>query len=297
MKALIRGEGLKLTNMPIPPARDFEVIAKVLAASYSHIDKAADLGLIPYYYGVIAGSIGLIRVIEPDLERKTKEGELYLTLPSCGEEIHGITAHGFLSEYCKVNRECLIKVPQKVAISDDLMLAFELSYLSSLDEIISDLSDILIVGCNIDAYITVKYLESRYNLKVLCVDGNLRDHIASLGPEMINIEKIKGFYDALIVTSTTPLITHPKLLSCLRERGKLIIPPTQPPLYISLWYIRRSLSIIIPRLKLSNTVLDLIKAIPKTLKRVTIAITNELEFIGSLSKRYERVMYLATKAR
>ena len=152
MKALMWRYGLELVDIPIPPVEGDEVLGKVLIAVFGIIDKAIGTGFLPHKE-VIAGSMALIRIIEPAIDQDyVRGGELCLVKPRCLSKTHGLDINGFLSEYCKAKKECIVKLPQKTQPSMDLMLAFEFSYINDLLNTLEG-NDIIIVGCNLDALI------------------------------------------------------------------------------------------------------------------------------------------------
>jgi len=291
MKALMWRYGLELVDIPIPPVEGDEVLGKVLIAVFGIIDKAIGTGFLPHKE-VIAGSMALIRIIEPAIDQDyVRGGELCLVKPRCLSKTHGLDINGFLSEYCKAKKECIVKLPQKTQPSMDLMLAFEFSYINDLLNTLEG-NDIIIVGCNLDALILSLNLSNKYNVTVVCRNGKIRKHIASTGVNIVKPERVKGEYDAAILVSYT-LSEGLDVVKLLKDNATIVIPPTHPPYYISSKSIKRLIKVFIPTLQSPNYGYSYIKRLPRNILREFIAATKELKDVSSLARYFDRVYYFA----
>jgi len=291
MKALMWRYGLELVDIPVPPVEGDEVLGKVLIAVFGIIDKAIGTGFLPHKE-VIAGSMALIRIIEPAIDQDhVREGELCLVKPRCLSKTHGLDIDGFLSEYCKTKKECIVKLPQKTQPSMDLMLAFEFSYINDLLNTLEG-NDIIIMGCNLDALVLSLSLSSKYNVTVVCRNGKIRKHIASTGVNIIKPERVRGEYDAAILVSYT-LSEGLDVVKLLKDDATIVIPPTHPPYYISSKSIKRLIKVFIPALQSPNYGYPYIKRLPRNILKEFIAATKELRDISSLARYFDRVYYFA----
>lgn len=289
MRALMWRYGLELIDIPIPPVEDDEVLGKVLIAVFGIIDNAVGTGFLPHKE-VVAGSMALIRVIEPGIGQDyIREGELCLVKPRCLSRTHGLDTDGFLSEYGKTKRKCLIKIPQKSKPSIELMLAFEFSYINDVLNTLEG-NDVIIIGCNLDAYVLSLNLSNKYNVTVICRDSKIRRYIASTGVNIVKPERVKGEYDAAILASYT-LGEGLDVIKLLKDNATIVIPPTHPPYYISSKNIKRLIKIFVPALQSPNYGRPYIDKLSKNLLKDFIAITNELKDVGSLARYFDRVYY------
>ena len=284
MKALLFNNGLRVDEIPIPPASPDEVLGKVLIASFTPIDRAVITGIIPSN-SAIPGSTGLIRVIEPPIPRKNDimEGEVFFVRPRCSDIIYGYNFDGFLAEYSRAHTKCLIKIPKSVKLSTELLLNLEFSY---VEDILLNIpsNKVLVLGCCIEAYVVSKTLFNKgFEVVVACNNSKLRRYIASEGINVVKYSNINGRYDSVIVFDHVLGVDSTRYV---KSDGLLIIPPTQPPHYIR---VTDNLHIYIPKQRLPHT--NYLGGIPKNLVNESIAVTNSLDRVPALIKYFERVIY------
>ncbi|MCD6341144.1 MAG: hypothetical protein J7L51_04270 [Desulfurococcales archaeon] len=293
MRALVWEQNVTLKEIPVPPIPKGWVLGKILYAMFGPIDRSIMLGLHPVEPNRVAGSLGVIRVIEPGIEvSDIRPGEVYAVIPYCQGGIVGIDYDGLLADYAAVPHECLIKVSRD-DLRPELPLWIEFSFLDDLSRIV-DGKKTLIVGCGFSGYVTARYLKDKCDVTVACIERALYDDIASLGIEVMMFDNISSKYDVIVVEPLSIYSTL-QVLKALNEYGTLVFPPTQPKVLLSYSGFPRVFHILRPQLGNIAIGKKALEGIPDKLRKNACAILKHLDEVPVLVRYYGRVVYVAEK--
>ena len=293
MRALVWEQNVTLKDIPVPPVPKGWVLGKVLYAMFGPIDRSIMLGLHPVEPERVAGSIGVVRIIEPGVEvSDVNPGEVYAVIPYCQDGVIGIDYDGLLADYVALPHECLIKVDRS-NLKPELPLWIEFSFLDELTRVVQG-KKTLIVGCGFSGYVTARYLKGRCDMRVACIEKALYEDIASLGVEVMMLDNVRGKYDVIVVEPLSIYSTL-QVLKYLNENGTLVFPPTQPKVLLSYSGFPRVFNILRPHLGNVDVGRKALEKIPEKLRKNAYAIIRRLDEIPVLVRYYGRVIYNAEK--
>ncbi len=293
MRALVWEQNVTLKEVPVPPIPKGWVLGKVLYGMFGPIDRSIMLGLHPVEPNRIAGSLGVIRVIEPGVDATgIRPGEVYTVIPYCKDGIVGIDYDGLLADYAALPSECLVKVSRN-DLKPELPLWVEFSFLDDVSRA-AEGKKTLIVGCGFSGYVTARYLKDRCEVTVACIERALYDDIASLGVDVMMLDNIASKYDVIVVEPLSIYSTL-QVLKVLNENGTLVFPPTQPKVLLSYSGFPRVFHIIRPQLGNIAAGKKALSEIPDKLRKSAYAILKHLDEVPVLVRYYGRVVYAAEK--
>ncbi|MCX8184168.1 MAG: hypothetical protein RMI56_04720 [Sulfolobales archaeon] len=250
VSAVVVAGGLRFLEIPPVPIREGEVLVKVLSAALTPLDIAAARGYTPYVYGKIAGSAGLVRVIELGYGvENVAVGENAILSPRCSTEL-ALFKNGVMAEQSSVHFKCLEPVPQSV----DSLVGLHTSLLAHVPSVISSLSgsSILIAGCSYEAYTLTKLVKDEVRTEVLCVSEAGLRKIAKLGVKAYLWEKAGGYYDSVYIAS---LDSYVNSIAVKRCRDTLYISPTVPEYFVPIGVNLKSI------VTLSQAKIEIVKAL------------------------------------
>lgn len=227
--AVVLAGDLRYSELPPRPIREGSVLVKVLSAALTPLDVAALRGHLPYTYGKIVGSAGLVRVL--DLGHGVTNlvvGENAIVTPKCFVEL-ALTEDGVMAEQTALDAGCLEPVPQSVTNHIGLYT----SLLAHLPSIVSSLSgsSMLIAGCNYEATALARLVKDEVRTEAVCASESGLRRIARLGIRAHLWEKKDDGFDAVYVASLDPYVSGMAVRRC---RDTLYISPLVPGHLVSL---------------------------------------------------------------
>lgn len=211
------------SELPPPPIREREVLVKVLSAALTPTDIAAVKGLVPYAYGKIIGSAGLVRVLDSGHGvAKPVVGENAVVVPKCFIEL-AVYRDGVMAEQASLDSECLEPVPQSISGLTGLYISL-LAHLPSVVRSLSG-SSMLIAGCGYEGSVLARLVRDVISTEAVCVSEVGLRRIAKLGIRAHMWDKAQGKYDVVYIASLDPYVNS----SAVRKCGEsLYISPTVP---------------------------------------------------------------------
>jgi len=283
---VLRGD-MRYVEVPPPPIRSSEVLAKVLGAVLTPTDVAAVRGYLPYTYGKVVGSAGVVRVLElgADVEGLSV-GENAVVAPRCFVEL-ATSRDGIMAELASVRAQCLEPVPQSISGADGAYL----SLLAHIPSVLSSLSgsSILIAGCGYEAQVLAGVVRDEVRADIVCAsDAGLR-RVARLGIRAYLVEAGERNYDAVYVASLDPLVVREATRRCA---GTLYISPLVPEHLVPLnTGIRRVVAASRLRLNLPKA-LELARGSGKQIESA-MKVVNDLKAVVDAATYRGGVVYLS----
>jgi len=293
VRALVWEQNVTPKEVPVPPVPKNWVLGKVLYGMFGPIDRSIMLGLHPIEPNRVAGSLGVIRVIESGVEADDiRPGEVYAVIPYCRDGIVGIDYDGLLAEYAALPKECLVKV-SKNDLRPELPLWIEFSFLDDILQVARG-KRTLVVGCGFSGYVTARYLKNECEVTVACIERALYDDIASLGVDVMMLDNVANKYDVVVVEPLSIYSTL-QVLKVLNEDGVLVFPPTQPKVLLSYSGFPRNFHVVRPQLGNIAVGKTALSEIPDKLRKNAYAILKHLDEIPVLVRYYGRIVYTMEK--
>ncbi|MCX8208745.1 MAG: hypothetical protein N3G79_03760 [Sulfolobales archaeon] len=277
--AVVVAGGLRFSEIPPVPIREGEVLVKVLSAALTSLDVAAARGYVPHVYGKIAGSAGLVRVVELGYGvENLVVGESAVLSPRCFTEL-ALYRNGVMAEQSSVHSKCLEPVPQSV----DSLVGLQASLLAHVPSISTSLagSSMLIAGCGYEAYVLAKLVKDELKTEALCVSELGLRRVAKLGIKAYLWEKAGGHYDSVYVASLDPYVNGVAVRRC---RDTLYISPTVPEYLVPVGVGTRSI------VALSQAKIDTSKALDLS-RRLNREIETAYKVVDSLKAVAEQASY------
>ncbi len=297
MKALAWTPELSIKEYPSPPIPKGWVFGKVIFGMISTLDNSFKAGL-PIPLGRIAGSYGVLRVLEAGIDSGAEDGRVYGVVPYSKAGVLGIDIDGLMGSYASVPSDSLIKLEGKQSgeLNELLPLWLEFSYIPHLKEAIKDSVNPLILGCNFTTYIIASNLRETKDITVGCFSNDFLKKISELGVKAINISKSseRGFdFVILGVLSSYHLMNVFNYLGDYEEL-RIYLPPDIPAVFLKLPDTSRK--VVIERAKFSDPQkgLKALKNVPGEVLKKNVAVTKELKEIPHLVRRYPRIIWVAT---
>ena len=218
---------MKLVEVAPPPVKRGYVLAKPLATVLTPLDTAAARGYIPYTYGKIAGSAGLVRVVELGYGvGEFNVGEEALVAPKCFVDL-ATRADGTLAELISVPSECLLPAPRGI----QGLLGARVSVLAHVPSILRRISGstLLIAGCGFEALALAHSARELLRVEAMCSSEVGLQRASRLGIRSYLWEEAGGSYDVVYIASLNPYLNASASRKC---RETLIISPFVPKEYI-----------------------------------------------------------------
>jgi hypothetical protein len=225
--AVVVAGGLKLREMVPPPIKAGYVLAKPLATVLTPLDGAAARGYVPYVYGKVAGSAGLIRVLELGYGvGGFNVGEEAIVAPKCFVDL-ATRADGTLAELLSIPSECLLPAPRGI----DSLLGAKVSLLAHVPSILRRISGstLLVAGCGFEALSLAYSAMGLLRVEAMCSSEVGLQRASRLGIRSYLWEEAGGSYDAVYVASLNPYLNISASRKC---RDSLIISPFVPREYV-----------------------------------------------------------------
>lgn len=198
-------------------------MVKVLSAALTPVDVAALRGYLPYTYGKIVGSAGLVRVLDLGYGvTGLLVGENAIVSPRCFVEL-GLAEDGVMAEQAVLDATCVEPVPQSLSGPVGL-LASLLAHLPSIASSLSG-SSMLIAGCNYEAEALARLLKDEMRVEAVCASESGLRRMAALGLRAHLLEKRGDSFDVVYLASLDPLLA---LMAVRRCRESLYISPLVP---------------------------------------------------------------------
>ncbi len=289
--AVVLQGNLRYLDVPVPPIRSDEVLVKVLGAALTPTDMATIRGYLPYTYGKIVGSAGVVRVLELGADvRNLSVGENAIVAPRCFVEL-ATSKNGIMASLASVRSECLEPVPQKVSDVEGVYLSL-LAHIPSVTASLSG-SSLLIAGCSYESQILASVVKDKINTDIVCASNAGLRRVVKLGIRAYLVEAGEEDYDAVYIASLDPLVVREAVRRCV---GTLYISPLVPEYLVPLGKrIRRV--VMTSRLRLSlPKALELIREFGKQLDDV-LRMVNDLRAVVDVVTYRGNVIYLAGDGR
>lgn len=227
--AVVLAGDLRYSELPPRPIREGRVLVKVLSAALTPLDVAASRGHLPYAYGKIVGSAGLVRVLDLGYGvTNLVVGENAIVTPKCFVEL-ALTEDGVMAEQTGLDARCLEPVPQSITSPTGLYV----SLLAHLPSIISSLSgsSMLIAGCGYEATALARLVKDEIRTEAVCASEAGLRRVARLGIRAHLWEKKDESFDVVYVASLDPYVSGMAVRRC---RETLYISPLVPRHLVSL---------------------------------------------------------------
>jgi len=225
--AVVVAGGLKLVEVAPPPVRRGYVLAKPLATVLTPLDVAAVRGYVPCTYGKVAGSAGLVRVVELGYGvSRFNVGEEALVAPRCFVDL-ATRADGTLAELLSVPSECLLPAPRGI----QGLLGAKVSVLAHIPSVLRRVSGstLLIAGCGFEALTLAHSARELLRVEAMCSSKVGLQRASRLGIRSYLWEEAGGSYDVVYVASLSPYLNASASRKC---RETLIISPFVPKEYV-----------------------------------------------------------------
>lgn len=288
--AVVLQGDLRYLDVPVPPIRSDEVLVKVLGAALTPTDIAAIRGHLPYIYGKIVGSAGIVRVLELGADVKNfSTGENAIVAPRCFVEL-ATSRNGIMTDLASIRSDCLEPVPQKLSGIEGVYLSL-LAHIPSVRASLSG-SSLLIAGCGYEAQILASVVKDKVKTDVVCASNAGLRRVVKLGIRAYLVEAGEESYDAVYISSLDPLVVHEAARRCV---GTLYISPLVPEYLVPLSKgIRRV--VVTSRLKLNlSKALELVRGFSKQLGDL-LKVVNDLKAVVDVATYRGNVIYLAGDA-
>ena len=286
--AVVVAGGLKLAEMVPPPVKAGYVLAKPMATVLTPLDGAAARGYIPYVYGKVAGSAGLVRVLELGYGvSEFNVGEEAIVAPKCFVDL-ATRADGTLAELLSIPSECLLSAPRSI----DGLLGAKVSLLTHIPSILKRISGstLLIAGCGFEALSLAYSATELLRVEAMCSSEIGLQKASRLGIRSYLWEEAGGNYDVVYIASLNPYLNISAARKC---RESLIISPFIPREYIPSVPVER----VIASSKVEPDVaraVEIANSIPSDLERAikVVDTLQKLIEIGTSGTYINYVVYL-----
>ncbi len=297
MKVLAWTPELSVEEYPPPPIPKEWVFGKVISAMISSLDKSFKVGL-PTPVGRVAGSYGVLRVLENGVGSGAAEGKIYGVIPYSKEGVLGIDINGLMSVYASVPSDSLINLEGKVLSesSEMLPLWLEFSFIPHLKEIIKESENPLILGCNFMTYVIAANLRNEKEITAGCISKDLLKLMSELGVKVVNISKTSGGSFDFVVLGVLSSYYLMNVFNYLRSDGevRIYLPPNATAVVLKLPDTARKA--IIQRAKLGDPRegFKALSNIQEDILKKNIAVAKDLREVIHLIGYYPRILWVAT---
>ncbi len=218
--AVVVAGGLRLVEIVPPPIKRGYVLAKPLAAVLTPLDVAVARGYIPYTYGKVAGSAGLVRVVELGYGvSEFNVGEEALVAPKCFVDL-ATRADGTMAELLSIPSECLLPTPRGI----EGLLGARVSVLAHIPSVLRRISGstLLIAGCGFEALSLAYSARGLLRVEAMCSSEIGLQRASRLGIRSYLWEEAGGSYDVVYIASLNPYLNISASRKC---RETLVISP------------------------------------------------------------------------
>ncbi len=285
--AVVLAGGLRYTEMPPPPIREGEVLVKVLSAALTPADVAAARGYLPHAYGKVAGSAGVLRVVELGHGvTGLAVGENVIVSPRCFVEL-ALFKNGVMAEQASLESRCLEPVPQSVGGTTGLYL----SLLAHLPPVVSSISgsSMLIAGCGYEAYVLAGLVKDSIRAEALCCSESGLQRIARLGIRSHLRGNPDRSFDVVYIASLDPYVNSIAVRRC---EELLYVSPLVPDLLVPLpSCTKRVLSVARVRPSVAEA-LSVVRRASRELESMFKVMEN-LKAVAESAKYFSRLAYVA----
>ncbi len=220
VSAVVVAGGLRLVEVAPPPIKRGYVLAKPLATVLTPLDVAVARGYIPHTYGKVAGSAGLVRVVELGYGVSGfNVGEEALVAPKCFVDL-ATRADGTLAELLSIPSECLLPAPHGI----EGLLGAGVSVLAHIPSTLRRISGstLLVAGCGFEALSLAYSARELLRVEAMCSSEVGLQRASRLGIRSYLWEEAGGSYDVVYVASLNPYLNISASKKC---RETLVISP------------------------------------------------------------------------
>jgi len=300
MKVLSWTPELNIMEHPSPPIPKGWVFGKVIYGMISTLDNSFKAGL-PIPLGRVAGSFGVLRVLEAGVDSGAEEGRVYGVVLYSREGILGVDIDGLMGPFASVPSDSLIRLEGKHMneLNELMPLWLEFSYLPHLKEAIRDSINPLILGCNFTTYVVATNLRKEKDFIVGCVGNTFLKQFSELGVKTINISKSNSNNDRKFDFVFLGVLSSYYIMNVFKYLGdyeilKIYLPPDIPAVLLKLPDMPRK--IVIERAKFNDPRegLKALRNVSGDFLKKNVAITKELTEIPHLIRHYPRIIWVAT---
>ncbi len=284
---LLTGD-LKYSEVPPPPIREGEVLVKVLSAALTPTDVAAARGRLPYAYGKVVGSAGLVRVVELGHGvTGLAVGENAVVSPRCFVEL-ALYRNGVMAEQASLDSRCLEPVPQSLTG----IAGLNLSLFAHLPQVVSLISGstMLIAGCGYEAHALTALVKDVIRVEALCSSERGLQRIAKLGIRAHLREGSGGDFDVVYIASLDPYVNSVAVRRCGES---LYVSPLVPDHLVPLGSgVRRVLSGARLRPNIAEA-LSIVRKAGRDIESV-FRVVESLRAVAESARYYGHLAYVAS---